>query len=217
MVNSNINNILIKMRADHIPPQEVGLWSITKILITDIENKFFKESNRALTPPGMYTILKRYTTPSLHLGGESVMNDFLPELKTHLNFVLKARGSVLITGLGLGCVVRGLLANNIVTQIDVIERDPKVIRMVWPYMPKDTRLNIIESDALDYCLQTEKEYDYAWHDVWNDPDKNEDPLYAIHGKLIKLMHGKAKHQSAWALPHKMKRMISRILLKERML
>jgi hypothetical protein len=36
------------------------------------------------------------------------MNDFPQELKKHLDFVLRARGRVLVTGLGLGCVVRGL-------------------------------------------------------------------------------------------------------------
>ena len=53
----------------------------------------------------------------------------------HLPIWLSARGRVLVTGLGLGCVVRGLLASTCVTHVDCIEIDRYICLVVGEEFP----------------------------------------------------------------------------------
>jgi hypothetical protein len=55
---------------------------------------------------------------------EVVMEDSPRELRRHLPIWMHAHGRVLVTGLGLGCVVRGLLASPHVEYIDVAKSTP---------------------------------------------------------------------------------------------
>lgn len=55
-----------------------------------------------------------------------------------------------VTGLGRGCVVRGLLARPQVEHIDVVEIDVGVLDMVGPSFAGEPRLMIHQGDALTY-------------------------------------------------------------------
>jgi len=134
------------------------------------------------------------------------MDDSDRELRTHLDFMLRAKGRVLITGLGLGCVVRGCLANPAVEQVTCIERDQSVLKLVAPYMPKTPRLEIIKADALKWCEATEEKFDCAWHDLWSDPDKEEPHLQVNHSHLLAMLADKVGYQGAWAFPREQKRL-----------
>ena len=128
------------------------------------------------------------------------MHDVPHELKTHLNFMLRAKGKVLINGLGLGCVVRGCLKNPSVEHITVVERSTDVLKLVEPYMPKTRRLRIVKADALRYAEQTREKFDCAWNDLWNDEDKEEPALALIHADLMVRLRHKVQFQGAWAMP-----------------
>lgn len=192
--------ILKNMKATAIPKGDHGLWEIKKYKNNTTLNNSYKKRTGEDLQEGTYTYLLRTTLENIHLDhGECVMEDTPKELNTHLNFVLKAKGKVLITGLGLGCIVRGLLCKEEITKITVIERDKSVLSLVVPHMPKDERLNIIEADAIKWTKNNTENFDFAWHDVWNDKDNNEKPLPLIHLQLILNLINTVKRQGAWGM------------------
>src|SRR5947209_19945878 len=118
----NVSAILQAMRADAVPAGVAGRWAVEKCVISERDSAISRRVN-SFIPAGTFTVLCCHTMATMmKTRGETVMNDFPSELKKHLEFILSARGRVLVGGLGLGCVVRGLLAYGEVESIDVIER-----------------------------------------------------------------------------------------------
>lgn len=190
---------LAAARADAIPAGSHGLWVVRKQTMTK-RTLVMHCGKPKWVEPCSYTWLGCYTTATLHNGGEAVMHDTPEELNTHLDFMLRARGKVLITGLGLGCVARGTLANPAVTSVTIIERDASVLKLVAPYMPKDPRLTIVESEAISWCERTTERFDCAWHDLWNNEDIGDDALPVMHQRLICAMAKRVEFQGAWDFP-----------------
>lgn len=204
-----IDAILQAMRADCVPAGISGLWEVKRGLVvgTEHERRMFQLKNNfpscEFPPPDTYTYLLRWTLATQHKShGELVMNDFPGELKKHLDFVLKAGGRVLVTGLGLGCVVRGLLAHGRVSTIDVIERDPDVIKLCAGSV-ESPKVRIIQADARDWS--PDGQYDFGWHDLWSDPDKDEENLALTHFKLMDRLAEDIPRQGAWAMPRRFTR------------
>lgn len=199
--------ILAAAKATAIPAGSAGQWVIRK-LSTTLPVMVPRDDKIVTIPPGEYTYLSRYTLEAigklLNSDGtkdftEVVMEDTPFELNTHLEFMLHAHGNVLITGLGLGCVVRGTLANPAVTHVTVIERDADVLKLVQPYMPKD-RLTIVVADAREWIKTMDEKFDCCWHDLWSDPDLKEKELQRTHMDLILELHEKIPMQGAWSFP-----------------
>ena len=146
----------------------------------------------------------------MHNNGEVVMEDTPFELFTHMEFMLKARGRVLITGLGLGCVIRGILANGHVDHITCIERSQHVIDLVAPHMPTD-RLEMVKANALEWTKATTERFDCAWHDIWTDWAAGEPTLAQSHTKLIKHCRPRVNFQGAWDYPRIARNYSNRVL------
>lgn len=184
-----------------LQPQTFGLWTIERrgfeetILGEPIFNEWGNDYGAVGWPT--FTLLRRVTLRSLHRDlGEVVMEDTRRELSRHLPIWLAARGRVLVTGLGLGCVVRGLLANPEVTSIDVVEKDAGIVRVVWPEFGSDPRCRLIQGDAR--TVEIAGSWDFAWHDLHDDDD---DPcLQTMHAMVIKRFGSRATKQGAWMLP-----------------
>lgn len=136
------------------------------------------------------------------------MEDTHFELQTHLDFVMRACGSVLVSGLGLGCVVRGLLTNPNVHHVTCIENSRDVLKLVAPHMPKD-RLTIVEADALEWTAKNNERFDFAWHDLWTDRDNGEPPLDHWHAQLLMNCRGTASVQGAWSFDRNIKKSLVR--------
>lgn len=197
--------VLAAARADMIPSAQLGLWTVAKLRLALPVNAPRPGGKMVTVPAGHYTQLFRMTGENLHtLYGELVMHDFPDELYTHLDFMLKAHGRVLITGLGLGCVARGCLANPRVRHVVVIERDPHVLELVGRYMGHP-RLTIIVGDAVEWCKRRPRKFDCAWHDLWSDPDKGEPHLQLTHAKLAVALTPHVKMQGAWAMSRAFRR------------
>lgn len=204
-MNTLKDTIMQAMRADVIPEGAAGLWYVAKVeLPCDIQGQ--KDGKQVLIPAGHYTDLFRWTESTMHLAGELVMTDKPDELQTHLDFVLRAWGRVLVTGLGLGCCVRGLLAHPRVEHVTVIENSPEVMRLVAPHMPRTSRLKIIEAEAVAWTEQNGKGFDCAWHDLWTDTDAGEPHLQTLHSKLLVHTVPHMKLTGAWAMPRKIRRL-----------
>lgn len=145
----------------------------------------------------------------MHKGGETVMADNPIELRKHLAFALAARGRVLVTGLGLGCVLRMLQCNPRVTHITVVEVCEHVIRLVWPHTSHD-RVELVQADARKYVAETAERFDCAWHDLWTDTDAGEPHLQLLHNRLLLQLRDRVPLQGAWEYPAKCRRHFLRI-------
>ena len=157
------------------------------------------------------TMLCRWGWGSMHMQhGEIVMDDSLPELRRHLPIWMKARGRVLKTGLGLGCVVRGLLINPEVRHIDVVEIDERIIERCGAEFLGNPRVTIHHANAHTWDIDG-RSWDFIWHDI-HDNDESEH-LAAQHGRLLVkyLTAAPIERQGAWAFPREAKRRIRRML------
>jgi hypothetical protein len=147
------------------------------------------------------TFLRHAVEPSManmHLENphQTVMDDGRQELKRHLPIWLAARGRVLITGLGLGCVVRGLLASPAVEHIDVVEIDALIIERVGREFAGDPRVTIHHADALTWTPSPGARFDFGWHDLWLDGEG----LQLQHMQLVERFQPICGPQGAWDLP-----------------
>lgn len=137
---------------------------------------------------GIYKRLKRDETV--------VMSNTPDEIRDFSHFTRHANGSVLINGLGLGCVVKVLLDKPEITKITVIEKSRDVINLVLPHF-NDNRLNVIHADAFEYVPPKSERFDAVWHDIW-------DYICADNLKEMSTLHRKysrkAEWQDSWAKP-----------------
>jgi hypothetical protein len=208
------HDILAAMRADCVPANSFGRWTVSKRMLGIKQAAILNAAERVKrptarsVPPGSYTWLWCLTTETMmQLPGECVMNDFPCELAKHLEFVMKATGRVLVGGLGLGCVVRGLLARGRVEHIDVLERSADVIKLCASSV-RDDRVTLHKKDAR-FSVKGGP-WDWAWWDLWQDPEKDSDHLQLIHMELIGKFRKRVKNlQGAWAMPRRHRRSLQR--------
>ena len=206
-----IAQILNASCATQIPEGESGLWHIFKQELQYPAIGIYR-GNPVSVQAGTYTHLARWTLATLHHdNGEVVMEDHEQELLTHLQFMLKASGHVLVCGLGLGCVTRGLLANPNVDHVTVLEKSRDVMDLVAPYMPTDRLTIVDDADALKWTkTENLKAFDCVWHDIWSDPDEHQPHLDVLHAQLIVNCQNRIERQGAWNLNRKTKRELIRL-------
>lgn len=179
-----------------VKPQEFGLWTIERLCADDI-NLARREIAWPADKVGFpdYTLLRRWTDDTIYSGApEIVMEDSKQELRKHLPIWMQAYGHVLKTGLGLGCVVRGLLIKPEITQVTVVEIDEDIIRVIGAEFVGNPRVEIIHADALTW-EPGDRQFNFAWHDIWTP---NNEGLQRLHLKMISRY--KAAVQGAWAFP-----------------
>lgn len=178
-------------------PQEFGSWRIQRIAA----DMTMVEPNMTAMGPGLvgfpdYTLLRRTTGTTLHPAWEVVMEDSARELRKHLPIWMAAHGRVLVTGLGLGCVVRGLLAKPEIEHVDVVEIDPDILRVVGAEFRESERVTLIEGDALRVGWPPDIRWHFAWHDLWIENGG----LQFLHAELLHRYRGRVRAQGAWAFP-----------------
>ena len=121
-------------------------------------------------PPGNYV--------RLLIDGKLVMSDTPAELAMTKEFVDKAHGHVLVTGLGLGLVVLDLFNKPEVESVTVIEKNVHVIRLTYPrinkFLSKRYEFIVSHKDAFEWkpCDMITIPKDMRWncilHDIWSD-------------------------------------------------
>lgn len=139
-----------------IPEGVSGGWRIAKFTVEPSVASFRLALAGRDCPPGEYT---RLSGP----GEGCFMSDTPAEWRDVSWLIAGAVGDVLISGLGLGMVVKGLLARDRVTSVTVIEKEADVIKLVAPSYA-DPRVRIIEADA--FTWKPDRKFDLAWHDIW---------------------------------------------------
>lgn len=99
--------------------------------------------------------------------GDRIMMLNTPEIVAGFDdFLGRAKGHILINGLGIGMCVVHLLAKASTKSLTVIEVEGDLVHLMRPLLGKDPRLDFIHADAYTYEPPAGKVYDYVWHDVW---------------------------------------------------
>ena len=159
-----------------VPDGKSGDWEVSTFSVTekDIELHNLRcmfsagMGNRTMYP-GTYKKLTR--------NGYLVMSNTVAEIDDHRYFIHKAKGDVLINGLGLGVCVFGILEANKkkkekVASITIIEKSQDVINLVRPYLPHyaDEVLGVavVQADAFEFKPPKGKKYGAVWHDIFDD-------------------------------------------------
>ena len=126
-----------------------------------------------------------------------VMSDTPDEIRDHVGPFYRAKGRVLINGLGLGCLLKGILMNDEVTHVDVVEIDEDIVELMRVSAPwiSDPRVTIHIADALTMKWPPNTQWDVVWHDIWDD--LNTDDLSTSRAKLHRMYGRRAGWQGAW--------------------
>jgi hypothetical protein len=196
----------------HVQPGARGRWMIHQLTFPIIPRSAFRldlEAKLGLSPGEEYMALRALPSSGCLNGAETVMDDGRRELRRHLPILMRASGRVLVTGLGLGCVVRGLLSKPDVEHVTVVEIDANVAELVWSSIEASPRFlsrgrpraKLIVHDALQ--LELPGRFDYAWHDLWCEGEG----LQRLHVELLGRFRHQVGHQGAWELPREVKALL----------
>lgn len=150
-----------------VPEGSSGDWRVERFTVTAADVEMF--NMRCMVQPGQGSrFMTAGTYTRLMRGRDVIMSDTRAELNDHWDFVNKARGQVLINGLGLGVCLQMVLAKECVDHVTIIERSEDVIKLVWPSFVDDPRVTLIQADALEWKPAKDDRYDAVWHDIWDN-------------------------------------------------
>lgn len=149
---SYIDTIIPKVT---LPAGVSGAWRVAHVDIPDSVAYRLRERR---FEPGRYTQLFR--------GRTLVMSDTPAERFDHLEFVRRAKGHVLIAGLGIGMCVAACLRKPEVERVTVLELSPDVINLVAQHYACD-RLEVIQTDAMLWQPPKGARYGAVWFDIWD--------------------------------------------------
>jgi len=136
------------------------------------------------------------------------MTDLPIEQRQHDELLSRARGRVLVGGLGIGYAVVALAARSKVTEIVVIERSPEIIKLTWKATveraktinPK-IKLKVVEADLFTYLKNRQRlkkakpEFTWAFFDIWQGDGET-----TFHTKVVplrQLAHGVCSSVTCW--------------------
>jgi len=147
-----------------VPTGSSGKWEIEHYEPSMLELVRDIRSLRTAIRPGTYTLL-------LYHGKKTkiIMSDTPAEIDEHLRPITSFSGRVLVTGLGIGMVLQGLLMRDRVDHVTVLEKSRDVIKLVKPHYENKfgtKRFTIIQADAFKYVVPRRQKFDYVWHDIW---------------------------------------------------
>jgi spermidine synthase len=95
----------------------------------------------------------------------------VPERETQVELLVSARGHVLIGGLGLGLVIKPLLADPDVWSVTVLDKNPQVYKIMEPYLATwrgRQKLKVVIKDAAKWkpLASDIQLFDTIYMDIW---------------------------------------------------
>lgn len=93
----------------------------------------------------------------------TIMNNTDSEKANNLEIIHKARGDVLIAGLGIGLIVIPIMNKENVISIDIVEKYKEIIELIKPQLPLNDKVNIIYKDIANFIPT--KKYDVIYFDT----------------------------------------------------
>ena len=124
-----------------------------------------------------YSAIGYFNKPFSYLAlteGNNIWMSLNPnEIETMKPFINKAKGNVLVLGLGLGYVPYMMSLKDNVKHITIVEKDQEIIdlfnKMIFPHFLNKNKITIIKDDAINYVHHNQK-YDYIFADLWHSPE-----------------------------------------------
>ena len=151
-------------------------------LIID-EKDYYSE----FTPTGFFK--EKYSYLALLQNNKIWMSLNPNEINTMEPHIAKAKGNILVLGLGLGYFPFMCSLKDEVKHITIIEKDKEIIHLFNEYLlnrfPYKDKITIIESDAVNY-IKSNHNYDYIFADLWHDPIDGMNIWYSL--KQIEKLH-----------------------------
>ena len=92
------------------------------------------------------------------------MTNIIPEKIENLEIVEKAKGDVLVGGLGLGMIIIPIMNKPEVTSIDIVELSGEIIELVTSMVKFNDKVRIINCDISKFNPKGKK-YDTIWLDT----------------------------------------------------
>ena len=163
-----------------LPEMEKGEWKVEKFT-TDRTDFHSLLRGRGVPVGETFTRLGR--------NGTLVMTDTPAEMRDHGWAVRMAKGSCLISGLGIGMVLKNILLKPEVTDVTVVEISQDLIDLVAPCYP-DERVTFVCADIVTWKPPKGKRYDMVWHDIW-------DNICADNLPEMQKLHRRYGRKSAW--------------------
>lgn len=194
-------------------PQEYGCWEITPFFIN--KQELIADYMRAhgdgkgRWSQGLGEFIKLHQAhdgsgPEGRPSSELWMTNTPREIMDHTPAFERATGRVLVHGLGLSCLISGLLAKPDVTHIDIVEIEKDVISLIGPAYEQENRVTIHQGNCIDYPWPSGTHWDYVWHDIWATISANNltDPDLSEGGITYEMLHrsfgGRCTAQDSWA-------------------
>ena len=156
-----------------VPEGVSGNWEVKKFSVSKEDAEFnMMRSIYSFSSSGRYVPAGQYT--GLYVNGQVMMSDTPDELSDHYQPLSVASGICLVSGLGLGCVVEGMLEKRdsqgrlAVDKVIVLEKSKDVLNLVESHFVDryGDRIEVRNVDALEYKPPREERYDVVWHDIW---------------------------------------------------
>lgn len=164
-----------------LPPQQRGDWRIEHETMDRERVQFYRTMAMFSGHSSEVYDLIPGTYAQLRHGSTTVMSDTPMERRTNLEVVERARGDVLIAGLGLGMILLPLFAKPEVRSITVYEPAVEVGGMVLPMLweqPGSEKLLSIRFAPIEALLESKLarsaappfrcQYDTIYFDIWSD-------------------------------------------------
>jgi len=147
-----------------VPDGTKGDWSVETFEVSEQESSFTRirsfQHPEEYVPAGKYKRLMR--------GRTVVMSNTPMEYRTNSPIIHRAKGTVLLNGLGLGMVLTAILEKKEVECVIVVEIDPDVIDLVGTHFADNLKCAFVCEDAFAYTPPKGQRYDAVWHDIWTD-------------------------------------------------
>lgn len=140
-----------------LPEMSKGLWRVEHFKV-DLPDFHSMLRGRGVPLGEEFTRLMR--------GNTVVMSDTPAEMRDHRNAVRMAKGSCLLNGLGIGMVLKNILAKPEVSDVIVVDLSQDVIDMVSPHY-NDPRTTFVCADAMEFTPPKGKRFQMVWHDIWD--------------------------------------------------
>ena len=95
------------------------------------------------------------------------------EIETMKPYIEKAKGNVLVLGLGMGYVPFMMALKTEVKSITIVEKDPDIIELfnslIYPSFKNKEKIKIIQGDAINHVNKNNR-FDYIFADLWHSPE-----------------------------------------------
>ena len=146
-----------------------------------VSGEYFKEKS----PLGYFR--KGFPYLAIKENGTIWMSVIPHEINTMKEPISKARGNVLLYGLGLGYCAFMMLQKPEVKSVTIVEKSASIKNLfeqhIQPFFPKGKTVRIVLADALKIDPKSLGEFDYVFADLWQQPDEGLELYLRLKGKL----------------------------------